>query len=78
MPRSEPEKRRALLRWVMLAILAWGGTLTLGAFLFGYDHQTQEITLAPNPLRGLVVLSCVGIFLGGWLLLLRMRPRNLK
>lgn len=62
----------------MLAVLAWGAMLALGAFLFGYDHEYQMITLAPSPVRGLIVLSCVGVFLGGWALLLRNRNRVAK
>ena len=78
MPRSESENRRSLLNKVMLAVLAWGGMLALGAFLFGYDHQAQKITLDPSMARGSIVFSFVGIFLGGWALLLRKRNRRVN
>ena len=71
--KSDSDERRPALRWIMLAVGVWGLLLALGAFLFGPDPQTGAITLAINPWRGLIVLSCVGIFLGGWALLLLTR-----
>ncbi len=56
----------------MLAILAWGTILSVGAFLFGPDSN-GVVTYAPSVSRGLIVFSCVAIFLGGWALLLRRR-----
>jgi hypothetical protein len=69
---QEQADRRRLLRGVMLAILIWGSTLSLGAFLFG-PSPDGTVTFAPSVSRGLIVFSCVSIFLGGWALLLRQR-----
>ena len=68
--KLDPDKRPPTLRWIMIAVGTWGGLLALGAFLFGPDPETGAITLAVNPWRGLIVLSCVGFFLGLWMLLL--------
>ena len=48
----------------MLAVLAWGTWLAIGAV--GYNN---------NPWRGVMVLGSVVVFLGGWLLLLWGRQR---
>jgi apolipoprotein N-acyltransferase len=50
----------------MFAVAAWGATLALGTTLFGYDQATGEVHYAPNPLRGLIVLTFVTVFLAGW------------
>lgn len=67
---QEQADRRRLLRGVMLAVLVWGSLLSLGAFLFG-PGPDGLVRLAPSVSRGLIVFSCVAIFLGGWALLLR-------
>ena len=54
----------------MLALAAWFAVLALGAFLFGIDAKHGGVTYAPNPLRGLIVLACAALFIGGWNLLL--------
>ncbi len=57
-------------RWalaaIMLAVLAWGTWLAVGAV--GYNG---------NPWRGVMVLGTVVAFLGGWLLLLAQRHRSI-
>lgn len=68
-PETEPDSRGVY--WIMLAVGIWGALLASGAFLFGYDETEGAIRLAPNPVRGLIVIGCVGVFLGGWALLLR-------
>lgn len=65
---ATPGSRRLLLG-VMLAVGVWGGLLALGACLFGSDAN-GEVHFAPNPMRGLIVLACVSLFLGGWAALL--------
>jgi RsiW-degrading membrane proteinase PrsW (M82 family) len=50
---------------IMLAVLAWGTWLAAGAYRYNN-----------NPWRAVVVLASVGIFLGGWLLLLANRHRS--
>lgn len=44
---------------IMLAVLAWGGLLALGAYRYNLD-----------PRKAVIVLGCVGTFLGLWGLLL--------
>ena len=56
----------------MLAVLVWGSVLSVGAFLFGTGPDGL-VTLAPSVTRGLIVFSCVAIFVGGWALLVRQR-----
>lgn len=72
MARYERDNHR-LVAWVMAALAIWGGLLSLGALLFGYDAESGEITMSVNPLRGLIVAACVAVFVGGWALALRSR-----
>ena len=65
MAENSSQSRRLLLG-VMFAIAAWGAMLALGTTLFGYDQATGEVHYAPNPLRGLITLTCVAVFLAGW------------
>jgi hypothetical protein len=59
----------------MLAVLVWGVILSIGAGLYGVHPRTGEITYAPNPLRGVVLLLCVLAFLGFWRLMLGVRAK---
>lgn len=70
---EKTDDRTRLLVGVMIAVAVWGGTLALGAFLFGPDPATGEVTFAPSVVRGGIVAGCVAIFVGGWALLLRRR-----
>jgi hypothetical protein len=54
--------------WIMLALLAWGGYLAIGAVRAPGNHQT---------LRGLVIFACTAAFLGFWWLALQFRARRL-
>lgn len=56
---------RALTTVLFAAIALWGTTLAIGAVRYNW-----------NIWRGVVVLACVGGFLGGWLLLLWQRSRR--
>ena len=64
---------RQLLQIIMVAVAIWGSTLALGAFLFGRDPETGNITLSINPMRGLIVFGCVASFLGFWAIMLATR-----
>jgi high-affinity Fe2+/Pb2+ permease len=55
------------IRWLMLAILAWGLILALGTFLFGGNHAF---------LRALIVAGCTLAFLALWLAALALQRRN--
>ena len=71
MPKTDDKQR--LLLGVILAVAVRGSTLALGAFLFGPDLTTGQVTFAPSPVRGGIVLGFVAFFVGGWALLLRGR-----
>ncbi|MCS5617413.1 MAG: hypothetical protein O3C39_07525 [Planctomycetota bacterium] len=58
--------RSRIIGWVALAILAWGIFHAIGAWRFNH-----------NPLRAVVVLVCVGAFLGFWMVMLAARQRRL-
>jgi len=58
--------RSRIIGWVALAILAWGVFHAIGAWRFNH-----------NPLRAVVVLVCVGAFLGFWMVMLAARQRRL-
>lgn len=59
--------RWRIIRWVFLAILAWGILHAVGAWRLNH-----------NPLRAVVVLGCVAGFLGFWLAMLAVRQRRLS
>jgi CHASE2 domain-containing sensor protein len=62
-PTADAER---LIRWIMLAIVAWGAVHAFGAWTFNHDAR-----------RPLVVLACVLGFLGFWSMLLAARRRRL-
>lgn len=62
-----PTDTPRLIRWVAVAILAWGIFHAIGAWRFN-----------GNPLRAVVVMSCVLGFLGFWLAMLAARRRRLS
>jgi len=57
-----------LIRWIMVAVLAWGLFLAIGAVLFGGNLPL---------LRGLIIVGTVTAFLGFWLAALAFRQRRL-
>lgn len=68
---SNPEEmtvsRNSTLRWLMLAILAWGMLLALGTFLFGRNQPL---------VRAAIVVGCTLAFLGLWVGALAVRRRD--
>ena len=65
---SDPGQNDPSRRWIVLlvaALAAWGLYHAVGAYLFNNDIR-----------RGLVVLACMGVFLGFWLSLLLLRKRR--
>ena len=50
---------------LIVGLVAWGLYHALGAYLFNH-----------NPYRALMVLLCVGAYLGGWGWLLKRRQRK--
>ena len=75
MTRAAPTAANRLLLGVMFAVGIWGGLLALGASLFGVD-ESGDVHFAPNVVRGLIVLGCVSVFLGGWAALLVAKRRR--
>ncbi len=61
-----PSDTWRIIRWVSLAILAWGMFHAVGAWRFNHD-----------PARGVMVLVCVVGFLGFWMAMLAARQRRL-
>jgi hypothetical protein len=53
--------------WIMLALLAWGGYLAIGAIRAPGNHQS---------LRGLIIFGCTVAFLSFWWLALTFRARR--
>jgi RsiW-degrading membrane proteinase PrsW (M82 family) len=67
MEDSRPTDRNQIIRWVVAGVLAWGVFHAIGAWRFNN-----------NPLRAVVVLACVGAFLGFWMVMLAVRQRRLS
>jgi CHASE2 domain-containing sensor protein len=61
-----PRDRVSIIRWIVLAIIAWGIFHAVGAWQFNHD-----------PRRAVVVLVCVATFLGFWMTMLAVRQRRL-
>ena len=58
-PRSNPPGSKILIRWIFGGLTVWGIAQAIGAYSFNHD-----------PRRPLIVLACVGAFLGFWVWLL--------
>lgn len=69
--RPEPPPEEITHR-LMLGLAAWGLLLAVGAAIFGVGPD-GDMGVEFRPLRGLIVVVCVGGFLGFWWLLLRGR-----
>jgi hypothetical protein len=66
---SEAAKSKsAATAWIMLAVLAWGAILAIGAYLFGGNHPW---------LRAAVVFGVTVLFLALWRAALAMRQRRI-
>ena len=66
MPAAQPPlSPRLLFALIMGGMLASGAYVAIGAYLYNHD-----------PWRGVIVMVCVGLFLGCWLLLLWSQSRD--
>lgn len=72
------DEQRKLTLGIMIAVAVWGLLLALGAALFGLDPESGTVRLSLNPLRGLIVLACVGGFLAFWAAMLRLRASRVE
>jgi len=59
--------RNSAIRWLMLAILAWGLILALGTYLFGGNKPL---------LRAAIIAACTLGFLALWIVALAMQGRK--
>jgi hypothetical protein len=62
-----PSHQSRLIWLLIVAVLAWGIYHAVGAYRLNH-----------NPYRALVVMLCVGGYLGFWILLLRRRQSRLE
>ena len=67
--KGEELRRNRLLMGLIAAVAVWGSTISLGAFLFGYDQEAGRVMFSPSFVRGLIPLGCVTVFVGSWVLL---------
>jgi hypothetical protein len=65
-PHTPPDAER-LIAWIMGALVVWGLFHAVGAWTLNHDAR-----------RPLIVLACVGAFLGFWLTMLAARRRRLE
>ena len=66
-PSATTRDAEKIIRGIMLALVVWGVIQAIGSWLFNHD-----------PRRPLIVLACVGGFLGFWLAALAARRRRLE
>ena len=66
-PRSNPPGSKILIRWIFGGLIVWGIAQAIGAYSLNHD-----------PRRPLIVLACVGAFLGFWVALLVLFKRKLS
>ena len=52
--------------------------MAAGIVVWGIFHAIGAWRLNHNPLRAVVVLACVGAFLGFWMTMLAVRQRRLS
>jgi CHASE2 domain-containing sensor protein len=63
---DRPADRLQIIRWIVVAVAAWGIVHAVGAWSFNH-----------NMLRAVVVIACVAAFLGFWMAMLAVRQRRL-
>jgi hypothetical protein len=74
---NPPENNARPIRWLMLALLAWGCLLAVGTFLYRINQAGGTAEAGNLPFyRGLIVLACTLGFLGLWALALAFRKRR--
>jgi hypothetical protein len=71
---SNPLKaQKIVLAILTVSLLAWGSFHAIGAYYGGFGEENLQHDFR----RSLVVLACMGAFLGiWWLLILTRKPRN--
>ena len=66
--KPENEQRDVIIPYIVMGLLVWGALLALGAYLFRGQHDLR---------KPLIILACVGVFVGFWGLLLFFNRRRL-
>lgn len=75
--QNADQRRPRTLRWIMLALVAWGIWLAVGAYWYRFDSGDQDPVEAVRAVRrGLLVLGCTGAFLLFWIVALALRARR--
>ena len=74
MSNSDPVKiQKLVLALLTVSLLAWGSFHAIGAYFGGFGGENLQHDFR----RAMVVLGCMGVFLGiWWLLILTRKPRN--
>jgi hypothetical protein len=68
MPNEPPPiSQRGLLALIMGGLVVWAAYVAVGSYLYNF-----------NPWRAVIVMGCMGVFLGVWLLLLWSRGSGKK
>jgi hypothetical protein len=62
-----PISQRTLFAIIMGGLTVWAAYVAIGSYLYNY-----------NPWRAVIVMGCMGVFLGVWLLLLWSQRRGKK
>ena len=66
MPEQRPQlSQRTLIKLIMGGLVVWAVYVAIGAYLYNL-----------NPWRAVIVLGCMGAFVGIWLLLLATQKRD--
>jgi O-antigen/teichoic acid export membrane protein len=61
MPRNMDDKRDLMIPYIVIGLIIWGAILALGAYVFQGQHDLR---------KPLIILACVGTFVGFWGVLL--------
>lgn len=55
------DKRELIIPYIVIALILWGALLGVGAYVFRGQHDLR---------KPLIILACVGTFVGFWGMLL--------
>jgi hypothetical protein len=59
--KPDEVKRELIIPYILISLLIWGAIIALGAYVFRGQHDYR---------KPLIILACVGTFVGFWGLLL--------
>jgi len=58
---ASSDKRDLIIPYIVIGLILWGALLGLGAYVFRGQHDLR---------KPLIILACVGVFVGFWGVLL--------